>query len=127
MRRIISAFAFTIVLAASAAAQAAEEEQDWYTWYEQQSAQAAAEEARQYAQYYEATSPDQQIASNIPGAGSGDVYTDQQNDPYAYDEAPAQTQEQTTPGADEPAWVWSEEAPPQDGQPQEDAPPEQSE
>ena len=125
MKRMIYALAFTIVIAS--AAQAAEEEQDWYTWYEQHSAHAAAEEARQYAQYYEAASPDQQVASNIQdgGAGSGEAYTD--SDPYAYGEAPEQTQEQTTPGAEEPAWIWSGEEPPNDGQTQEDTSQEQSE
>jgi hypothetical protein len=129
MKRIISAFAFTIVLAATTAAQAAEEDQDWYEWYEQQSAQAAAEEAQQYAQYYEATSPDQQIASNIQdgGAGAGDAYTNPANDPYAYDEAPEQTQEQTTPGAEEPAWIWSGEDASQEQQPEDASQEQQSE
>ena len=127
MKRIISAFALTIVLAFPAAAQAAEEEQDWYTWYEQQSAQAAAEEAQQYEQYYEAASPDQQIASDAYTDPNGYYNPDDQNDPYAYDEAPEQTQEQTTPGAEAPEWVWSGEEPPEGGQFQEDAPQGQSE
>jgi hypothetical protein len=100
VKRIIPAFVFTIVFMASAAAQALEEEQDWYTWYEQQSAQAAAEEARQYAQYYETVSLDHlEVSQDV-------YYTD------VYDDAPIQTQEQTTPLPEEPAWIWSGEEPP---------------
>jgi hypothetical protein len=124
---MISALAFTTVFMISAAAGAAEETQDWYTWYEQQSARVE-EEA---AQYYEATSPDQ-TQSSEPVRDDGAVYEDEYAyDPYAYDDAPDQTQPQAEPIAEEPEWVRSGGEPPVPDQtqapeqPQEDAPREQ--
>jgi hypothetical protein len=119
MKKIILTIAVFAICRMPAAIYAADEEQDWYTWYEQQNTAAAQQAENEYAQYYEATSPDQNQAN----------YGDVAQNPYP-EATPGDAVQQPGDGAPqsgegEAGWVWAETPPDQtqqDASQQQDAP-----